>query len=100
LPIGNLINRLVGVVLVLPLLGVITAAFRQFQPDMARMTAEFHIAFNVTLALLFMPLLDLLARLLTKLLPARPRANDPSLPRYLEEGALDTPSLALVDAAR
>src|SRR5438034_631328 len=36
LPIGNLINRLVGVVLVLPLLGVITAAFKQFQPDMAR----------------------------------------------------------------
>ena len=36
----------------------------------------------------------------TKLLPARKDAADPASPRYLDETALDTPSLALADAAR
>jgi phosphate:Na+ symporter len=47
-----------------------------------------------------MALLDPLAWLMTKALPAKQEAVDPSLPRYLEESALDTPSLALADAAR
>src|SRR5436190_1026102 len=67
LPVGNLINRLVGVVLVAPFLQPIADAMRVFQPDMARMTAEFHMAFNVLLAVVFIGLLDPLARLLEKL---------------------------------
>jgi phosphate:Na+ symporter len=45
-------------------------------------------------------LLDTLARLLKKLLPNRVQETDPSRPRYLDESALETPSLALADAAR
>jgi phosphate:Na+ symporter len=41
-----------------------------------------------------------MARLLKKLLPDRVRETDPSRPRYLDESALETPSLALADAAR
>jgi len=100
LPVGNLLNRLVGVVLVAPFLGPIAEAMRALQPDMARMTAEFHMAFNVLLAVAFIGLLDPLARLLEKLFPARKDAADPASPRYLDETALDTPSLALADAAR
>ena len=100
LPAGNLINRLVGVIVLTPFLGPITETFSAFQPDLAKMTAEFHIAFNVTLALIFIGLLDPLAWLLVRLLPARLAAADPSAPRYLDESALDTPSLALADAAR
>jgi phosphate:Na+ symporter len=100
LPLGNLINRLIGVALVLPLLPAIAEAFRGFEPNTARMTAEFHIAFNTALALVFIWLLDPLAWLLMKILPARKPAADPAAPRYLDESALDTPSLALADAAR
>jgi phosphate:Na+ symporter len=100
LPLGNLINRVVGIALFVPFLPWIADALRHIQPDAAKMTAEFHIGFNVALAALFMPLLDPLARLLTRLLPARPSVNDPALPRHLEESVLDTPSLALADAAR
>jgi phosphate:Na+ symporter len=64
------------------------------------MTAEFHFGFNVVLAAIFLPLLDPVATLLTKLLPERKTALDPSVPRYLDESALDTPSLALANAAR
>jgi len=100
LPVGNLFNRLVGVVLVLPMLQAVAEGFRSFEPNMARMTAEFHIAFNVVLALVFIGLLDPLAWLLVKVFPVRKRAADPSYPRYLDESALETPSLALADAAR
>src|SRR5438552_6698430 len=100
LPVGNLCNRLVGVVLVAPFLHPIADAMRDFQPDMARMTAEFHMAFNVLLAVVFIGLLDPLARLLEKLFPTRKDAASPASPRYLDETALDAPSLALADAAR
>jgi phosphate:Na+ symporter len=64
------------------------------------MTAEFHIIFNVVLAAVFILVLDPFAWLLVRLLPAQKKATDPTAPRYLEEGALDTPSLALANAAR
>jgi phosphate:Na+ symporter len=73
---------------------------QRFEPNMARMTAEFHIGFNVALAVIFLPLLDPLATLLVKLLPDRKASIDPAAPRYLDESALDTPSLALANAAR
>jgi phosphate:Na+ symporter len=100
LPVGNLVNRIVGALLVVPFLPAIGETLTALQPDAAKMTAQFHIAFNVALALLFLPLLDPLAWLLTKILPARKAADDPSAPRYLDESALDTPSRALADAAR
>jgi phosphate:Na+ symporter len=56
--------------------------------------------FNVATAVIFIGLLDTMARLLKKLLPNRVRETDPSRPRYLDESALVTPSLALADAAR
>ncbi len=100
LPVGNLVNRLVGIFLVIAFLPQITDVLRDFQPDMAKMTAQFHVAFNVALALVFMALLGPLAWLLTKLLPDNPKADDVSAPRHLDASALGTPSLALADAAR
>src|ERR1700726_467262 len=100
LPLGNLINRLVGVLLVAPFLRPVTEFMQAWQPDLAKLTAEFHIAFNVATAIIFIGLLDGLAALLEKLLPNRVQEADPSRPRYLDESALETPSLALADAAR
>ncbi|MDA9439871.1 Na/Pi cotransporter [Bradyrhizobium sp. CCBAU 51745] len=100
LPVGNLVNRVVGIALVLPFLGTIADHIHAWQPDLARMTAAFHVAFNVGTAILFVGLLDTLSRLLTRLLPDRVQETDPARPRYLDETALETPSLALADAAR
>jgi phosphate:Na+ symporter len=100
LPVGNLLNRVVGIVIVLPFLHPIAAVLHSLQPDMSKMTAEFHIAFNVVLAIGFIGLLDPLALLLTKMFPTPARAADPTAPRYLDETALEMPSLALADAAR
>jgi len=100
LPVGNLINRLVGVIVVLPLLPWITDWIHNIEPNASRMTAEFHIAFNIVLAAAFIGLLDPLAALLQKVFPVPVASKAESAPRYLDEAALQTPSLALADAAR
>jgi len=100
LPVGNLINRIVGIALVLPFLRPLTEHLQPLQPDLAKLTALFHIAFNVATAILFIGVLDALARLLVWILPDRVQETDPARPRYLDETALETPSLALTDAAR
>jgi phosphate:Na+ symporter len=100
LPVGNFINRLVGVLLVTPFLRPITEILQTWQPDLAKFTAEFHIAFNVVTAIIFIGVLDGLVALLKWLLPDQVQEMDPSQPRYLDESALETPSLALADAAR
>jgi phosphate:Na+ symporter len=100
LPVGNLINRLVGVLLVLPFVQPIAREMASLQPDSAKMTAEFHLLFNVALAVLFIGPLDFVAVLLVRILPEQKLPADPSVPRYLDEMALETPPLALANAAR
>jgi len=100
LPLGNLLNRLVGCAVVLPFLHTIATFGMQIEPNPSRMAADFHTVFNVALAIVFILPLNGLAALLTRLLPDRPKPNDLSTPLYLDETALATPSVALVCAAR
>src|ERR1700683_5347878 len=100
LPVGNLINRLAGVLLVLPFVQPIAHELTALQPDAAKMTAEFHLLFNVALAALFIGPLDLMAALLVRILPEQKVPADPSVRRYLDEMALETPPLALANASR
>ncbi|MGH6739379.1 MAG: Na/Pi cotransporter family protein, partial [Bradyrhizobium sp.] len=100
LPVGNLINRLVGVALGLALLNWIGPKLVTLDPDPARSVADFHTGFNIIMALLFLPLLTPFARLLSRLLPIRVDAADPSQPVYLDGAARETPTIALAGASR
>ncbi len=100
LPVGNILNRLVGILIALPFLHVIAEHLSAWQPNAAKMTAEFHMFFNVVLAAIFIGPLDLVAKLLTRLLPEKKQPDNAAAPRYLDESALETPSLALANAAR
>ena len=100
LPLGNLINRLVGVLIALPFLHPIARELTAWQPNAAKMTAEFHMLFNIALAAIFIGLLDPIAALLVRLLPEKKQTADPGAPRYLDEAALENPPLALANAAR
>ena len=100
LPIGNLINRVLGCALALALLNWIGPALVTIEPNAGRAVADFHTGFNIVLALLFFPVLKPFARLLVRLLPARVDPADPSQPLYLDWAAHETPSIALAGAAR
>jgi phosphate:Na+ symporter len=100
LPMGNLLNRALGVVLGLALLKWIGPVMATLEPNAARAVADFHTAFNLAMAALFLPVLGPFARLLTCLLPARAAPADPSKPIYLDENAREMPAIALAGAAR
>ncbi|WP_316229677.1 Na/Pi cotransporter family protein [Bradyrhizobium sp. SZCCHNR1051] len=100
LPVGNLLNRIIGVALITPFLHPLANLLQSWQPDLSKLTAQFHMAFNLGTAVVFIGLLGGMEKLLTRLFPDRPAEVDPAKPRYLDETALETPSLALADAAR
>ena len=100
LPMGNLLNRALGVVAGLALIGWIGPLMVALDPNTARAVADFHTAFNLVMAALFLPVLGPFARLLQWMLPARAAPTDPSKPIYLDENAREMPAIALAGAAR
>lgn len=99
-PIGNFLNRMVGVVLAFPFLRQISGLAADANISTAILASTFHLAFNFALAILFIVPLAPIANLLTRWLPAKVDPSDPGVPRYLAESALATPSIALADAVR
>lgn len=100
IPLGNLLVRVVGCVLALPFLDKAAALLPLIEPGRAAQLVDFHIAFNVVLAVLFLPLVGAMAELVRRLRPDEAAEDDPTRPKYLEEAALDTPSVAIGAAAR
>jgi phosphate:Na+ symporter len=100
LPIGNLATRVAGCALVLPFLDPIADILQRYEPNPARLAADFHTAFNILLALMFIGPLDFIAARLTRWLPDQPKAADPGTPVYLDSSATGAPAVALVCAAR
>lgn len=100
LPIGNLINRLIGVSIGLILLPIIGSWMVAIEPNNARAVADFHTAFNLILALIFFPILKPYAALLRRWMPARIDPADPGQPLYLDPSAREHPAIALGGAAR
>ena len=100
LPIGNLALRLVGCIAALPFLHRIADLIARFEPDPSRLVADFHTAFNLALAVIFIGLLDGVAWLLVRLLPEQEKPTDVSTPLYLDETAIGAPTVALACAAR
>ncbi len=99
-PLGNLLTRLFGVVVGLILLPHIGPWLVTFESQNARAVADFHTAFNLLLALIFLPLLKPYAALLRRWLPAHTDPADPSRPLYLDPAARNNPAIALGGAAR
>ena len=100
LPLGNLINRLVGCALVLPLLAPTAQALAWLDANPVRQIADFHTLFNMALAALFIVPLPAFAKAIEWLLPKPDTSPDPSAPIYLDAAAIATPSLGLTCAAR
>jgi phosphate:Na+ symporter len=101
LPMGNLLNRALGVLAVLAAYPFVTPLVTSVEANPARAIADFHSGFNVTLALIFFPFLSLYARLLERLLPARPIPSAMGAPLFLERVGGGAPvTIALGGATR
>jgi len=98
--LGNLLFRLIGCVIVVPLLPYIDALAGRYAIEDGTFVVYFHLAFNVALAVIFLFLTEPIAHLAERLMPSRPDEDSPSKPRYLDPSALTTPALAIGCAAR
>jgi phosphate:Na+ symporter len=99
-PLGNLIFRVCGVVIALPMVGFLSEWMAQFDVNEARQIANFHMFFNIALAILFLPLINQMASLTEKLLPEIEIESNELKPMYLDKSAFATPLVALLNAER
>ncbi len=100
LPVGNMINRLVGGVIALPLVGPAVSLLGHFSEPWSRLPADFHVLFNLGTAVLAYGFLPLLSRLVVRLLPDRTDVPDRARPLYLDEASLSDGPVAIANTAR
>jgi len=98
--VGNLIFRLAGAIAVLPFIDVVAAKLALLDPNFDRLVVNFHLAFNIALAVVFIWFTGPIGRLLASRIVDAPGAEDPAKPRYLDPAALESPPLAIAAAAR
>ena len=99
-PLGNLLFKLVGVAVMLPMLGPWATHIGQWVPNSGAQAVLFHLAFNAVVALLCIGLTSHIARIVQRLLPVPVAPAHTGRPQHLDAFALATPSLAISCAAR
>ena len=99
-PIGNLVFKIIGLVVVVPFIGVWLDNVRPWVSEVAALVVLFHLTFNIVVGLLFIGLTQVVARRVEKWLPKLEKSTVAGRQRHLDLSALETPSLALSCAVR
>ena len=99
-PLGNLMFKIVGVLLMVPLIGPWYQYVAPIAPDTGTLVVMFHLAFNTVVAVICILLTGKVAQLVQKILPVKVDSPTTSRPHHLDASALSTPSLAISCAAR
>lgn len=100
IPIGNMVMRGAAAALLIPAAGPIADLAASFGLTGGRLAVDVHLAFNVLLAIAFLPLVGPLARALERWFPGSPAADGPAKPKYLDTAPGDSASEALATARR
>ncbi len=98
--LGNFLFKLIGCVVAIPLVGPLLRLVESMKLDAGQEVVAFHLVFNIGIALAFIFWTEQIARVAERLLPAKPIEDDPAKPRHLDPSALETPTLAISNAAR
>jgi phosphate:Na+ symporter len=98
-PLGNLLFKLAGAALAIPLLPFVLKWLESVVPEVHQQVVGFHLVFNIALAVLFVGFTGPVARLAERSLPQSKRTLGQRI-SHLDRAALDTPSLAITCAAR
>jgi phosphate:Na+ symporter len=98
--LGSLLYKLIGLLLIIPVLDPLVHWIDSFDFSAQEMVIGFHLLYNTVRCLILLPSVGPMAKLCAWLLPERPDINGAAKPRHLDPTALVTPSLALANAAR
>jgi phosphate:Na+ symporter len=97
---GNFLMRTALAVPAVFVVGMIAQWLMTLTTDPARLVVNFHVVFNLAVALAFLPIVPLVGRLMERVLADPPVMVDPARPRHLDINVVDTPSEALGCAMR
>ena len=100
LPLGNLIFKSAGALLFVAVLPQVHVLMQQLVPDTHQQVVFFHLAFNISLAIIFIGFTGLVGRTVDRWLREPPVLTGTERPRHLDPLALTMPSLAISCAAR
>jgi len=82
-------------------MGIITPYIADLSgADVGRQVANFHTIFNIGLAVVFLPLVGVMSRLMERALPEGAGTEDDLKPKYLDESVINTPTVAVACATR
>ena len=99
--LGSMLFRLSGAIVVLPFINYIDLWISLLGKDLRFSVVAFHVLYNTVRCGLLLPLVEPMARLCERLLPASQKdEEDAAVARHLDLAAIDTPSLALANASR
>ncbi|AHF78857.1 Na/phosphate symporter [Sodalis praecaptivus] len=98
--LGSLLFKLIGCLVVLPFVSPLAGLLERLPLADSELVIYFHVFYNLFRCLAMVPFADPMARLCSKWIADTPIDDRSVRPRHLDTSALDTPALALVNAAR
>jgi phosphate:Na+ symporter len=98
--VAHIAFKLLGVALIFPFLDPFVRLIAASAADPARQVANAHTFFNIGVGLAFLPFASLAARGIEAFVPADEQGDNPFRTRYVDDRALEQPSLALGQATR
>lgn len=98
--LGSLLFKLIGSIAVLPFVDLIAELLDRLPVNDEELVIFFHVFYNLARCLIMVPFAAPMARLCQRMISDDAEHQAHLKPRHLDKSALDTPALALVNAAR
>jgi len=98
--LGSLLFKLIGCVFILPFVDIVAEWLDKLPVNDEELVIFFHVFYNLIRCVAMVPFADLMARLCRRMIADDVDNALHLRPKHLDRSALDTPALALVNAAR
>ncbi len=98
--LGSLLFKLVGSLIILPFVHVLANAMHRMPLPESELVIYFHVFYNLIRCVAMVPFAEPMARLCKRMIREDPEQDLHLKPKHLDTTALDTPALALANAAR
>lgn len=98
--LGSLLFKLVGCLAILPFIHILANLMAKLPLKASELVIYFHVFYNLIRCLVMVPFAGPMAEFCKRLIRDEPELDARLKPKHLDPAALDTPALALANAAR
>lgn len=98
--LGSLLFKFIGSLMVLPFVDFLADQLEKIPLSEEELVIFFHVFYNLVRCLIMVPFAEPMARLCRRLISDEPETEQRLKPKHLDASSLDTPALALANAAR